>query len=156
MHLKSATILEAAVNYARMYGNTGAIQSCLLFSIASALLRASGDEKRDDGIHSEAGSSRAAFDKRLGSEADRTIRELIYSTSSDKLVARCEKATSAYLNKLEVFVASSFESLRLPGFSVYAPFVMRCLKRSSISMYNYGLSAQHSTSDQLRHQVVTR
>ncbi|CAI5712629.1 unnamed protein product [Hyaloperonospora brassicae] len=156
LHVESATILENAANYAHLFDDTGFIQSCLLFSIAGALLRASGYEKRGDSIRSEAGSSTAVFDKGFGSRAGRIIRDLVHSTSSDdKLVDRCEKAASAHLKKLEVFVTSSCRPLRPSSIRVFAPFVIRCLKRSSIQMYNYTISAQHSANDQLRHQVVT-
>lgn len=156
MHLKSAMILENAVHYAHLFGSTGgAIQSCLLFSIAGALFSAAGSEKREHCPSSRDGGS-AAFDKRLESGTGRIIRDLVHSTSPDKLIDQYEKAARVYLKKLEVLVTSSFGSLALQNYPGVVPFMARCLKRSSTKMFNYTINVQHSAKYQMYHQIVTR
>ncbi|KAG2769756.1 hypothetical protein PC129_g4280 [Phytophthora cactorum] len=156
MHLRSAMILENAVQYVQLFGSTGKpIESCLLFSIAGALFTAVHSEKRENHPSSRDSFSKSAIDKTLESGTGKMIRDLVHSTSSDKWTDQCEKTARVYLKKLEALAPFSFVSLDSKHHPGFVPFMTRSLKRSATKTFNYAISAQHSAKYQLYHQVIT-
>ncbi|CAH0477252.1 unnamed protein product [Peronospora belbahrii] len=152
MLMKSAMILENAMRYARTFGSLGkSIQSCLLFCITSVLLGISNSKKPQESLCLRD----SAFDKRLTAGAGKTIRDLVCSTTLDKLADQCESSARRYLKKFEMVVASSFGSTGWQTSPGLGKFVIRCLKRSSIKVFNYTISIQQCAQYQLLHQIVT-
>ncbi|KAF4134079.1 Peptidase family C50 [Phytophthora infestans] len=156
MHLRSAMILENAVQYVQLFGSAGKlIEPCLVFSIAGALFSSIQSEKRENCLSSSRGGfSNSAIDKNLENASGKMIRDLVHGTS-DKWTDQCEKAARVYLKKLEALAPFSFVSLDSKDHPLFVPFVIRSLKRSATKTFNYVISVQHSAKYQLYHQVIT-
>ncbi|ETL87444.1 hypothetical protein L917_13360 [Phytophthora nicotianae] len=156
MHLRSAMILENAVQYVQLFGSAGkAIETCLVVSTAGSLFSAASSENRGSCFISRDGFSSSAIDKNLETGTGRMIRDLVHNISSDKWTDQCEKAARVYLKKLEALAPYSFASMNSKDHPGFVPFMTRSLKRSSTKMFNYAIAVQHSAKYQLYYQVIT-
>ncbi|KAL3673406.1 hypothetical protein V7S43_001118 [Phytophthora oleae] len=154
MHLRSAMILEHAVQYSKLFGSTGEpVESCLLFSTAGALFSAVSSANREI-YPSWDRCDTSVIVKKLEAGTGRMIRDLCERPSA-KWADQCEKTARVYLKKLEVLAPFSFVSLGSEDFPVFVPFMTRMLRRSATKAFNYAINAQHSAKYQLYHQVIT-
>ncbi|POM63593.1 Separin [Phytophthora palmivora] len=154
MHLKSAKILENAVQYAQLFGKTAdPIQSCLLFSIAGDLFSASSSEKQGKASSSRNRFGSLSIEKNMESGPGRIIDDLVFKTSSGDWIEQCEKAARVYLKKLESL--APFNCSVLGSQDRFVVFMTRIVKRSATKVFNYTIGAQHTAKFQLYHQVIT-
>ncbi|POM76871.1 Separin [Phytophthora palmivora] len=154
MHLKSAKILENAVQYAQLFGKTAEpIQSCLLFSIAGDLFSASSSEKQGKASSTRNRFGSLSIEKNMESGPGRIIDDLVFKTSSGDWIEQCEKAARVYLKKLESL--APFNCSVLGSQDRFVVFMTRIVKRSATKVFNYTIGAQHAAKFQLYHQVIT-
>ncbi|GMF37016.1 unnamed protein product [Phytophthora fragariaefolia] len=148
LHLKSAMILDSAVQYAKLFGSLGTpIQAYLLISIAGMLFSAAGSTEVEISRVSQSECATTSFDCRLLSCTGKLFRDLFNSTASSKKSEQCEMAARVYLKKVEAITPYSFVGL---GSQEHVIFLTRCLKRSTTKAYNYAMKKLRSAATNIK------